>query len=198
MMLRAVKILIMAALTVFAGLAIACGGDDDGGETATPAATPTPSATAGPNDPSPTPTAAPATTEAVIEVKEFTITPKTTRARPGTVIFKVHNAGEVTHEFLVIRSDLPIAELPRKPGNAGVDETQVEVVGRIDAIPAGEDGEVSVPVETGNYVMICNLFGGGKSHYLTGMYTLFEVTPTAPDLLATPQPSATLIPSARP
>jgi hypothetical protein len=200
MSVRALKILLLAAALAAAGLATACGGDDDGGETATPAATPTPSAapTAGPNDPSPTPTAAPATTEAVIEVREFTIAPQKTRARPGTVIFKVHNAGEVTHQFLVIRSDLPIAELPRKPGEGGVDETQVEVVGRISSISAGEDDEVSVPVETGKYVMICNLTAGGESHYLSGMYNLFEVTPAAPDPQATPQPSATLIPSAGP
>lgn len=200
MTMRALKAMVVVALTVVAGVVVACGGDDGGGETATPDATLTPSATAtaGPNDASQTPTPAPATTEAIIEVKEFAIAPKRTRARPGTVIFKVHNAGDVTHQFLVIRSDLPIAELPRKPGNAGVDETQVQVVERINSIPAGGDGEVSVPVEAGTYALICNLFAGGVSHYLTGMYTPFEVTPTAPDPLATAQPSATLIPSATP
>jgi uncharacterized cupredoxin-like copper-binding protein len=134
----------------------------------------------------------------VIEVREFVIAPEKTRARPGTVIFKVRNSGEITHQFLVIRSDLPAAQLPRKPAEGGVDETQVDIRGRIDSIPAGESAEVSVPVETGKYVMICNLVSGGESHYLTGMYRLFEVTPTAPDPLATAHPSATVIPSATP
>lgn len=178
--------------------AVGCGDDDDDG-TPTPTPTPSASATLKPGDDTPTPTPPPATTEAGIEVREFVIAPERTSARPGTVIFKVRNAGELTHQFLVIRSDLPIAELPQKPGNAGVDETELEVVGRIGSIPAGENAEVTVPVETGKYVLICNLFSGGKSHYLTGMYNRFQVTPAAldpqgtsgPTLGVTPLPSPT-------
>lgn len=115
-----------------------------------------------------------------MEITEFVIKPSVTRARPGTVIFKVRNSGAVTHQFLVIRSDLPIAELPRKAGNTGVDEKQLDVVGRIESIASGSEAEVSVPVETGQYVMICNLYAGGVSHYLSGMYQAFEVTQSAP------------------
>lgn len=115
-----------------------------------------------------------------MEVTEFVIKPNVTRARPGTVIFKVRNSGAVTHQFLVIRSDLPIAQLPRKTGDTGVDETQVDIAGRIESIPSGGEAEVSVPVETGNYVLICNLYAGGVSHYLSGMYQAFEVTQSAP------------------
>ncbi len=107
----------------------------------------------------------------------------------------LRNSGEITHQFLVIRSDLPTAELPRKPGNMGVDETQLDVVGRIAAIPAGDAAEVSVPVETGKYVLICNLFAGGTSHYLSGMYNAFEVTQAAPDPLATTAATATPSPT---
>ena len=186
---------IIALAIALTGAAVACGDDD--GNTPTQKATPTPSATAtmGPDDATPTPTAAPATTEAGMELTEFVIAPDRTRARPGTVIFKPRNTGELTHQFLVIRSDLPIAELPRKPGDTGVDETQLDVVGRIDAINPGESDEITVPVELGNYVLICNLFAAGTSHYLSGMYTSFEVTLTAPDPLETVRPSPTLIPS---
>jgi hypothetical protein len=133
----------------------------------------------------------------VIEVREFVIAPEKTRARPGTVVFKVNNAGEITHQFLVIRSDLPIAQLPRKPGEGGVDETQIDIIGRIDSIPAAESAEVTVPVETGKYVMICNLVSGGEP-LPVGYVPAVRVTPTAPDPLATTQPSATLIPSTTP
>ncbi|HET9475982.1 MAG TPA: hypothetical protein VFP63_00695 [Dehalococcoidia bacterium] len=196
---RLPKTMIALALVTVAALAVACGDDDDGG-TATPEATQSPTATRLPGAPTPSPTPPPATTEAGMELREFVIAPDRTRARPGTVIFKVRNAGELTHQFLVIRSDLPIAELPRKPGNAGVDETQLEVVGRIEAIAPGDNGEVTVPVELGNYVLICNLFADGKSHYLTGMYNSFEVTLTAPDPQATPQPTigVTLVPTPTP
>jgi uncharacterized cupredoxin-like copper-binding protein len=132
-----------------------------------------------------------------MELKEYVILPDTASARPGTVIFKVRNTGEITHQFLVVRSNLPTAELPRKPANAGVDETQVDVVARIEEIPAGESAELSVPVETGDYVLICNLFSNGASHYLSGMYRQFEVKPTAADPEASPllPPSVTPSPS---
>jgi hypothetical protein len=59
---------------------------------------------------------------------------------------------------------------------------------------------VSVPADAGKYVLICNLFAGGESHYLEGMYTAFEVTPTAPDpLSSTKAPSdVSLAPSPTP
>lgn len=195
---RVAKILgtVLAAAVLMA--AAGCGDDDDNGETATPEATPTATTTLRPGDATPTPTPPPATTEAGIELREFVIIPDRTRARPGTVNFQVQNTGEFEHQFLVIRSDLPIAELPRKPENAGVDETQVDVVDRIESIPPGESAEVSVPVETGKYVLICNLFAAGRSHYLSGMYNSFEVTPTAPDPETTPNPTLGITPAPSP
>lgn len=191
-----VKGILMTAMALAVlTLAAACG-DDDGDVTPTPEATATPEAspTLLPFDNTPTPTPPPAITEVGIELAEFSIRPEKTRARPGTVIFKVRNAGQLTHQFLVIRTDLPTAGLPRRPGEGGVDESQLDVVGRIDSIEPGEEAEVSVPVETGSYVLICNLVSGGESHYLNGMYTRFEVTPSAPDPgtpPATEEPSPT-------
>ena len=135
-----------------------------------------------------------------MELTEFRITPALTRARPGTVVFKAHNAGAVTHQFLVIRSDLGTADLPRLSANRGVDETKVDVVGKVEDIAPGATGELSVAADAGKYVLICNLFAGGESHYLEGMYTAFEVTPTAPDLAPTavPTPDVTFVPSPTP
>ena len=110
-----------------------------------------------------------------------------TRARPGTVTFKVRNEGTVTHQFLVIRSDIEKVELPRN-GDKGVDLSDLDVVGEIDAIAPGGNGEVTVDVEEGQYILLCNLFAG-ESHYLNGMYNEFEVTPTAPLDALTPAPT---------
>ena len=199
MFLRALKILFPAAVVIAVSLVMACGDDDDEA-TPTPEVTATPEATATlrPGDATPTPTHPPATTEAGMELVEFTIRPNVTRARPGTVIFKVQNAGELAHQFVVIRSDLPTAELPRKPLDAGVDETKLEIVGKIDSIAPGSNGEVSVPVDAGKYVLICNLFAGGESHYLEGMYTAFEVTPTAPDPLSSTKAPSDVSPAPSP
>lgn len=199
---RRIAGLIAALFIALAVVAAACGDDDDGA-TPTPEASPTAAATPTPgsiDDGTPTPTPAPATSEAGMELTEFRITPALTRARPGTVIFKAHNAGEVTHQFLVIRSDLGTADLPRLSANRGVDETKVDVVGKVEDIAPGATGEVSVAADAGKYVLICNLFAGGESHYLEGMYTQFEVTPTAPDLGPTPAPTpdVTFVPSPTP
>lgn len=165
---------ILLALAALSLPAAACGGGNDG-QTAT--ASPTTAASA---PPSPTatpsgPTATPSVTEAPMTVEEFVIKPSVVRAPYGTVIFKVKNAGTVTHQFLVIKSDLPIAQLPRLPNNAGADEKQLDVVGRIEAIEPGAEAELSIPLDPGTYVLICNLRSDGRSHYLTGMYNQFTV-----------------------
>ena len=172
---------IMTALLSAALVVAACGGDDDGDATATATsperATRTPRSTA---DESETPEPEPANTLADIELDEFVIRPTVTRARPGTVAFTISNAGEVAHEFVVIKSDLPVAELPRREDDAGADENEVEVVDRTENIEPGNEAELSVPVEEGKYVLICNIFTAGESHYLNGMYNLFTVDPSAP------------------
>jgi uncharacterized cupredoxin-like copper-binding protein len=198
MVVRTLKVLFPAAIVIAVSLVMACGDDDDATPTPEVTATPEATATLQPGDATPTPTHPPATTEAGMELVEFTIRPNVTRARPGTVIFKVQNAGELAHQFVVIRSDLPTAELPRKPLDAGVDETKIEIVGKIDSIAPGSNAEVSVPVDAGKYVLICNLFAGGESHYLEGMYTAFEVTPTAPDPLSSTKAPSGVSPAPSP
>ena len=89
--------------------------------------------------------------------------------------FQVTNAGEVPHEFVVIKSDLPIAQLPRLGGEEGVDEDEVEIVGRLEPIDPGQTGILIAEMDNGKYVLICNLASGGESHYLNGMYEQFTV-----------------------
>ncbi len=172
----------LAAALLIAALALAaaaCGGDDDGEATPTPGESPTAAGSGTPSDgqtPAPsTPTGTPAITEARMALSEFVIKPDTTRANPGTVIFKVRNEGTIDHQFLVVKTDLGTAELPRRADGKGVDETQIDVVGRTDTITPGAETELSVPMDMGKYVVICNLFSGGKSHYLTGMYNQFII-----------------------
>jgi uncharacterized cupredoxin-like copper-binding protein len=191
------KILIVGALALALILA-ACNGDDDDSDddaTDTPEATEesteTPEATGDEITASPTP--APADSTGTMALDEFVIRPNRTRARPGTMTFVVTNEGEMDHEFVVIRTDIEKDELPRQKNEdgveIGVDESDLDVVGRIESIAPGETQELVVDVEEGTYVLLCNLFANGESHYLEGMYTEFEVTPTAP--LDTPSPVPT-------
>ncbi|MGH9203277.1 MAG: hypothetical protein ACRD2A_18775 [Vicinamibacterales bacterium] len=105
------------------------------------------------------------------------------------MIFGINNVGEANHEFVVIRSDLDISELPRRANNQGVDEEKVDIVGRTDVIAPGTSTELQVDLAAGKYVMICNLVVDGTSHYLQGMYNAFTVSPAAPLITPSPSPS---------
>lgn len=189
-----IRILVaLAAVTVV----VACGdggdnGDDgpssptvtvsDGGTTtATPGATTgktaSPTATDGDGNPSPTPE--PSDTDVTIELREYAIDPQRTAARPGSVTYHVRNRGELTHEFLVVRTDLPHAELPRLEGN-GADESRLDIVGHIDSIEPGSEAEITLDMQEGKYVIICNLVTDSTSHYLSGMYDRFVISRDAP------------------
>jgi hypothetical protein len=116
------------------------------------------------------------------------IQPDQTCARAGTVTFQVRNEGEETHEFLVIRTDVEKDPLPRLPGDDGADESQLDMVGRVNPVDPGTGDQVWVDVEDGQYVLMCNLVSDGESHYLNGMYNEFEITSMAP--LDTDTPAA--------
>ena len=177
----------LASLLVFA----ACNGDDDSDSGDTPESSAEVTRTPEPTEEgaTPSPTVAPAETNAVIVLDEWVVKPERTRARPGRVTFVVRNEGEVTHRFVVIRTDVEKDELQRLPDDKGVDEAVLEVVGRIDEIAPGETQQIVIEVEEGQYLMLDNTFANGESYYLNGMYNEFEVTPTVP--IDTPSPAPT-------
>lgn len=179
---------LLAVIGIVAALGLllaSCGGNGD--EDGTSTRSPTPTRRASPTRTAARASASPITTGVEIELDEFAIRPKQTRALPGTINFQISNVGEVPHELVVVKSDLPVAELPRLPGDAGVDEDGLDVEGRLDEpLDAGADGELSLDLEVGQYIVICNLSPNGESHYLNGMYTGFEIRTDAPQSSPTP------------
>ncbi len=97
----------------------------------------------------------------------------------GTVTFEVTNDGTMEHEFVIVRSDAGLADLPVGEDGA-VDEAQVEVVGEIEEMAPGSTESASFDLEPGNYILICNLVeemeGEVHRHYQEGMRIPFEVT----------------------
>jgi uncharacterized cupredoxin-like copper-binding protein len=87
----------------------------------------------------------------------------------GTVAFEAHNDGTIEHTMLVIKTDLADGDLP--VSGTTVDESQVDIVGRIDAIPSGQAKTLSLDLDAGHYVIICNIAG----HYTQGMHTTLDV-----------------------
>jgi uncharacterized cupredoxin-like copper-binding protein len=87
----------------------------------------------------------------------------------------VSNTGPTTHEFVIVRTDLPDDGLPIGVDGLSVDEDGLEPVDEIEGIEDGTSGQVDVMLEPGRYVFFCNFEG----HYLAGMHAAVEVTDDA-------------------
>jgi len=78
----------------------------------------------------------------------------------------------------VFATDLAPDALPTAP-DGSVDETGegVELIDEIEDIPVGETQSVTVELESGNYVLICNIWDEDEqeAHYQEGMRVAFTV-----------------------
>jgi len=102
-----------------------------------------------------------------VTLAQFAVTPSDTAAAAGKVTFRVHNAGTIVHEFVVIRTPRPAADLPLRDGRA--DESGN--VGETGDLRPGTTKSVTLKLSTGHYALICNLPG----HYVAGQHTDFAV-----------------------
>jgi uncharacterized cupredoxin-like copper-binding protein len=115
-------------------------------------------------------------------LQEFAVSADPASVAAGSVTFDVSNDGpDDVHEFVVIATDLGPTELPVDEDGA-VDEggEGIEVVDEIEEIPVGESRSLTVDLEAGNYVLICNILqeepnGTLEAHYSEGMRTGFTV-----------------------
>jgi uncharacterized cupredoxin-like copper-binding protein len=120
--------------------------------------------------------------ETTIEVtlQEFSIVLADSSVPAGTITFSVTNDGpDLIHEFVVIRTDLAPADLPVDDTTGAVDESGegLEVVDELEDVEVGSTVELTVDLEAGAYVLICNIDEGtpDTSHYHQGMRTAFTV-----------------------
>lgn len=105
----------------------------------------------------------------VVTLDEFTVSSDKETIGAGTVTFEVTNDGEVSHNLNVIKTDLDAGDLP--VADSIVDEALVDVVDKTDDIDTGSSASVSVELEAGSYVLICNV----PTHYEAGMTVAFTV-----------------------
>ena len=98
----------------------------------------------------------------------------------GEVTFNVTNKGpDDTHEFVVIKTDLAPDALPTDANGAVEEEgAGMEVIDEIEDIAVGQAPSLTVTLEPGSYVLICNIFDEEEqeAHYSMGMRAPFTVT----------------------
>jgi uncharacterized cupredoxin-like copper-binding protein len=141
-----------------------------------------------------------AATSVGVTLQEVAVVPETTDIPAGTVTLEVENIGPaLAHELVVVRTDLPADGLPtNEDGSFDEDGEGVEVVGELEEIEPGTSGILTVDLEPGHYVFLCNVVQdeGGEpfSHYQQGMRVDVEVDGAA----ASAAPGASLAPMTSP
>jgi len=115
-----------------------------------------------------------------VTLQEFSVGTDPTTIEAGEVVFEATNEGpDDVHEFVVFRTDLGLTELPTDENGAVVETGEgIELIGEIEDIPVGETEEVTLELEAGNYVLICNIWDEDEqeAHYQEGMRTSFIVS----------------------
>ncbi|OGO52629.1 MAG: hypothetical protein A2148_06950 [Chloroflexi bacterium RBG_16_68_14] len=106
-----------------------------------------------------------------VELTEFVVDLALDTVNAGTVTFNVTNNGTIPHNFKVIKTDLAEDALPVIEDEFIVDEEQVDVVASSADLEVGQAEELTVELEAGSYVLICNI----ATHYEAGTRTAFTV-----------------------
>lgn len=105
-----------------------------------------------------------------VALREWSVEPSAAETSPGEITFEVSNDGALPHNFVVFATDLAPDQLPVE--NAQVVESDaVEEVGRIDEFPGESSENLTLQLDAGAYVLVCNLPG----HYEQGMRAAFSV-----------------------
>jgi uncharacterized cupredoxin-like copper-binding protein len=114
-----------------------------------------------------------------VSSSEFDLIADATSAPEGEVTFQITNEGGIDHDFVVIRTDLPIDQLPMVEKDNTIDLSQVDVVGSTPVIPKGGSDSLTLNMSAGRYILLCNVPG-----HWSNMNAAFQVTgqtqPTTP------------------
>lgn len=105
------------------------------------------------------------------DVREYEIHATDQVAAAGDVTFTVTNYGTMQHEFLVIRTDYPVGQIPVEGEKFNEESAGVTNVGETGEFDPGLTKTVTVKLAKGRYQLVCNIPG----HYKKGMSIPFEV-----------------------
>jgi uncharacterized cupredoxin-like copper-binding protein len=102
--------------------------------------------------------------------KDFGIALEEASTPAGSVTFDITNDGPSTHELVVFKTDLAEGALP--VDGSTVTEEGLDLVDEVEDVAPGVDTSLTVDLEPGSYVVICNIEG----HYGAGMHAALTVT----------------------
>lgn len=144
-------------------IAAACGATEDGGldggaTSGGPSAPPATSSSAGPS-----------TVRATLS--DFSIRLQPSTVGPGEVTIGITNRGPSEHEFVVIATTDDVAADALPIEGDVVNEDGLEIVDEVEGIDPGGDEELTLDLDPGRYIVICNIEG----HYRAGMHALLTV-----------------------
>ncbi|MFA5774663.1 MAG: hypothetical protein WC864_04710 [Ilumatobacteraceae bacterium] len=104
-------------------------------------------------------------------VQEWVVKTSFVTAKAGDVKFTITNKGTIEHEFLVVKTDIAVGEIPLD-GDIFAEPTDgIEVIGEIGEFAKGTTETLTVTLDPGNYQLVCNL----PDHYSAGMNLGFTV-----------------------
>lgn len=150
----------------------ACSGNGATASSASTAPTTVTSAVGGGTTVSPTETAAGDEGRTVsVSEREFAISLDSQQASAGRLTFQIHNDGLRDHNFIVFQTDLPDYQLPTTITGLTVEEDKLDRAGEQNHIAPGADASLTLTLEPGHYVLICDVTG----HYINGMHTELTV-----------------------
>lgn len=115
-----------------------------------------------------------------VTLQEFAVVPAPSSVSAGEVTFEVINEGpDDFHEFVVFKTDLAPDALPTLE-DGSVDEAGEGLeppIDEIEDIAVGDTPTLTVSLEAGNYVLICNIYDAAEveAHYQEGMRVGFTV-----------------------
>lgn len=114
-----------------------------------------------------------------VTVQEFSVLPDVNSAPAGDVTFVVTNDGpDDIHEFVIIKTDLAADALPTNDNGSAKEEAPgMTRIDEIEDIAVGDTQELTVSLDAGAYVLICNIFDAdqNEAHYQMGMRMAFTV-----------------------
>ena len=111
-----------------------------------------------------------------VGLNTYSITLSKSSVSAGEVTFHVHNdATDLTHEFVVFKTDLAQDQLPlTSEGIVDEEGGGLPVVDEVEDVEPGMTTDLTVTLEPGNYVLLCNI-DSDEMHYQHGMHVAFTV-----------------------